>query len=287
MTARFRTWAVVALIGGLAPSACGSQSLVNPVSATVPDAGTDALPDASPPPDAGEAEAAGPPVRTVETRSRFGSLDPTNKLLDGDFEYSGMDTDQYPWFGLDYTWVVTGAACRHGLRCARIPAGQFNYIAGVFVWPDATSVDVEYFAKPSGSGNCIDEVSGEVIPLQGYTGAPLYQIPVMPSSPTPGPDGWCDVKATVQVPSDTGNTFWALVIAPTRGSNASILVDDASLRASSSASSGSSMRALARNPFLDALAARARADFAKRPPFPPRGDPKPVKNRTGRRLIVR
>jgi hypothetical protein len=286
MSARSKIWPLAALLGGLALSACGSSTKVKPVRGTVADAGPDASGDASPPAEAGEAEA-GPPVRTIETRPRFGALDPTNMLLDGDFEYSGMDAEQYPWFGLDYTWVVTGSACRHGLRCARVPAGQYNYIAGVFVWPDAPSVDIEFFAKPGGSGNCTDDVSGVLIPLSDYAGEPLYQIPVMPSSPTPEADGWCDVKTTVQVPSDTGNTFWALVIGPNRGSQDSILVDDASLRASVSTSGGSSMRALARDPHLDALAARARADFAKRPPFPPRAEPTPVKNRTARRLIVR
>lgn len=280
MSARVGIWGLVVLLAGLLPSACGSSSghhaAVN-------------VPDATPTPEAGDAEAgdaeAGPPLRTIETRSRFGSLDPANKLLDGDFEYSGMDTEQYPWFNLDYTWIVTGAACRHGLRCARIPAG--NYIAGVFVWPSASHVDVEFFAKPGGSGTCTDDVVGLLTPLDNYAGAPPQQLAVMPSSATPGSDGWCDVKATLAVPTDTGNTFWGLIIGPKHGSTDSILVDDASLRGTNTSSGTSATRALARAPYLDALAARARADFAKRPPFPPRGGPAPVKNRTGRRLFVR
>jgi hypothetical protein len=267
-----------ALVGALAASACGSDERLVPSGIEIPDASSDVAHDATPPPDSGVD--AGPPVRSVETRPRFGSLDATNLLLDGDFEYSGMDTLQYPWFGVEYDWVVTGARCRHGLRCVEIPLDQ--YIFGAFVWPDSGSVDVEYFAKPSGTGDCSEEVGGAVIPLADYAGAPAFDMHASATDTAPEADGWCHVTVTFDVPSDTGNTFWALLLAPRQAATGSLLIDDASIRqtgagASSALGSGPS------SPELAQLVARARADFAKRPPTPPQAEPAPVRNRTARR----
>ncbi len=269
-----------ALAAALAPTACGSDESVNPDGGvTIPGTGNPDASDAATPPDAGKD--AGPVVRTVQTRSRFGALDPDNFLLDGDFEYSGQDAMQYPWFGLDYTWVVTGARCRHGLRCAEIPLRQ--YIFGTFVWPDSGTVDVEYYAKPSGSGDCTQEVAGIITPLADYPGAPQQNLDVSANDPNPDADGWCHVTANVQVPTDTGNAFWALLVAPPRQTaTGSILVDDASIRVPGSASNALAARVDSR---MTALVARARADFAKRPPVPPRGLRVQIKNRTARRRL--
>jgi hypothetical protein len=273
-----------ALLGPLASTACGTDEPLIP-KITESDAGpSDAAGDTAPPD-------AGPLVRTVETRPRFGALDPNNYLLDGDFEYSGPDTVQHPWLGVSYTWFVTGTRCRQGLRCLEIPNRQYTYALGVFVWPDAASVDVEYYAKPNGTGSCTDEVGGLVLTLGEYPGAP-QPMSVSATNPERGADGWCHVLARIPVPADTGNSFWTLLLAPRSGATGSILVDDASIRVpsggaasgSASASGSAPVASAVSEPAFDPLVARARADFAQRPPVPPLRDPLPVKNRTGRRL---
>lgn len=265
-------------ISALLPSACGSdERLGEAPNSKLPDAGSDAKLDALPPPPDGGKDA-GPVIRSVETRNRFGSLDPTNFLLDGDFEYSGMDVLQYGWFGVENTWIVTGARCRNGLRCIEIPESQ--YAAGIFVWPEAGSVDFGYYAKPSGTGDCIAEVGGIVVPLANYPGQPA-PMQLSASVAEKDADGWCHVTETYSVPSDTGDTFWSVIIAPQDTATGPILVDDASVRVAGSGGSTALARKL--TPQLTKLVARARADFAKRPPVPPRAEPAPVKNRTGRR----
>jgi hypothetical protein len=259
----------------LAANACGIDEPLNSTPSTLPDAGSDVF--TPPPPDGGKE--AGPVIRTVETRPRFGTLDPGNYLLDGDFEYSGMDAVQYPWFGVEHTFVVTGARCSRGLRCIEVP--ENSYVFGIFVWPDAATIDVAYAAKPNGTGNCADEVGGLVIPLDEYPGVPQDTLVVSATDPEPGPDGWCHVTHNVPVPSDTGNVLWALLLAPRQKATGSILVDDASIRIPGSA--GANALSLPLSADLSKLVARARADFAKRPPPPPRGVVTPVENRTGRR----
>ncbi len=265
------------LVGGLLPMACGDDEPLGSTSVKTPDAGSDA--PILPQPDGGK-DATGPVIRSVETRARFGSLDLNNYLLDGDFEYSGMDALQYPWFGIDYTWIVTGARCRNGLRCMEVPLDQ--YMIGTFVWPDAGSIDVEYFAKPNGTGTCTDEVGALLIPLAQYAGAPFTDMSASATQPDPGPDGWCHVTANFAVPADTGNTFWALLLAPRQNATDSVLFDDAAIRIPTGGGASQS-RAVPLAPDLRSLVSRARADFARRPPVPPRPDGTPVKNRTGRR----
>lgn len=255
----------------LAPFACGDETVdgaVAPPDVTSPDATTTG-PDV---------QDAGPTLRTVETRQRFGALDPTNTLLDGDFEYSGMDAHQYPWFGLDYSSIVTGARCRHGLRCAEISLGK--YVIGAFVWPDAASIDVEYFAKPLGSGDCTQEVRGALIPFATYNGAPQGEMQISADVAAPEADGWCHVVGSFPVPADTGNSFWGLTLAPQQQATGSILVDDASIRIGRGSIKP---LALAAPPDLAKLALRVRSDFSKSKPVPPRAAPATVNNRTGRR----
>jgi hypothetical protein len=189
-----------------------------------------------------------------------------------------MDAMQYPWFGADHDWIVTGARCRQGLRCIEIPLGA--YLFGVFVWPDSGSVDIEYYAKPSGTGDCTEEVGAVVIPLDDYPGASQSNMVVSATDPTPEADGFCHVTANISVPSDTGDVFWALLLAPRQDATGSILVDQASIRVPGG--NRSNLHAAPAASDLAALAVRARSDFRNRP-RPPRGEPKPVRNPTGRR----
>lgn len=266
------------LAGAMFPVACGDDESLDETHNATPDAGTDA-PIVQP--DGGNDAHVGPFVRSVETRSRFGSLDLNNYLLDGDFEYSGMDALQYPWFGAGYTWIVTGARCRNGLRCMEVPYGE--YAIGTFVWPDAGSIDIEYYAKPRGTGTCDEEVGGVLIPLADYNGAPFTNMSVSAQDPAPGPDGWCHVTRNYPVPSDTGNTFWALLLAPRQDATDAVLFDDAAIRIPTGGGAASSLSSSKLAPDLAKLVTRARSDFARRPPVPPQAEGTPVKNRTGRR----
>ncbi|MEB2310670.1 MAG: hypothetical protein OZ921_00165 [Sorangiineae bacterium] len=273
---RFPLALLVALGAALTSTACGTDEPIATVSVVPTDGGADAEASVPPPDGGGEG---GARVRTIETRPRFGALDPDNCLLDGDFEYSAPDAMQYPWFGLDYTSIVTGAKCRHGLRCARVPKTQYAYILGTFVWPDSSSVEVEFFAKPEGSGSCADEVGGLVLPLADYSGAP-QPMRVSATSPERDADGWCHVLGEIDTPTDTGNTFWALLISPRQGATGAILVDDAVIR---TPRLNGARRAAPMEPAMARLVERARADFAERPPAPPRGGLAPILDRTARR----
>lgn len=264
--------------GAVLPVACGDDEKLDETHTNTPDSGTDA-PTVQP--DSGTDSHVGPFVRSVETRSRFGSLDLNNYLLDGDFEYSGMDALQYPWFGADYAWIVTGARCRNGLRCMEVPYGQ--YAIGTFVWPSSGTIDIEYYAKPRGTGKCDEEVGGVLIALADYNGAPQTNMSVSAQDPDPGPDGWCHVTRNYAVPSDTGNTFWALLLAPRQDGTDAVLFDDAAIRVPTGGGAASPTSSAKLSPDLAKLVKRARADFARRPPVPPRGEAVPVKNRTGRR----
>jgi hypothetical protein len=278
---------VLGLAGVLLPSACGDDEELGSSPGPTKDASVDVPQhDSSIPIDAGK-DALGPPIRSVETRSRFGALDPGNYLLDGDFEYSGMDALQYPWLGVDYSWTITGARCHGGLRCIEVPPDQ--YILGVFVWPEAGSVDVEYFAKPDGTGTCVDEIAGLLFPVADYPGSPGFgEMAVMPTDAQPGPDGWCHVTANLSVPSNTGNNFWTLFLTPQQGATGAVLFDDASIKVPGGGSGGGSKARVVSSltPALQKLVKRARADFAHRRPIPPRDEPARVQNRTARRKAI-
>lgn len=87
---------------------------------------------------------AAPPKRVVERRSPYGNIDPTNLMLDGDFEFSGRQ-GQMPWLSfagdratLDYE---TGGLCASGVRCAKI--GKDTVLFGWMMSPKSgTSIDV-------------------------------------------------------------------------------------------------------------------------------------------------
>ncbi len=267
-----------ALLAAVALGACGSDEAASAVVVASADAGAadgaaaDATTDAESPP-----QEAGPPVRTVETRSRFGTLDPDNLLLDGDFELSGPDAMQYPWFQLTAANVAVGMQCHSGLRCAHLDPGQF--IMGVFVWPEGP-VEASFYAHIQGK-SCDSEAIGELTSTANYLGAPQ---PTVLNADSPGPDknGYCHYSATAPLPTDTGSSFWVLIIADHKSATGPVVVDDAVVRAASG--STSNLHAVSGPPTAEAaeIVQRARDAFAKRPPVPPRWQRTPVFDRTGR-----
>lgn len=274
---------VPAVVCALFLAGCGSDEAPDTTKTAGADAGGS---DAAPPPDAApdvQVVDAGPPVRTVETRPRFGTLDPDNMLLDGDFELSAPDAMQYPWFNFTAANVALGMQCRSGLRCAHLEPGELIY--GVFVWPDGP-VTAGFYAHIGGK-SCDSEAVGYLTSVQNYLGAP-NPTQLMATSSGPDKDGYCHYTADMSPPQDTGNGFWTLIIADHKSATAAITVDDASIKALSG-SNAASLRAASGPPTAETMriVERARENYAKRPPVPPRAERPPVFDKTGRRGAIR
>lgn len=251
--------------------ACSEEEAAPHPPTHLTDAGIDATTDSG----SDSGTDAGAPIRSVETRSPYGALDPQNLLLDGDFELSGPDALQYPWFAFSDVRWQTGAACRSGLRCAALGGGGF--MAGIFVWPPAGKVQASIWARVP-SGDC-DGPIGAFVSTLGGNGGGFGEIQLAPESPTPGADGWCHLVGTTDVPPDTGREFWAMILSVSRSLQGEVLFDAASILPVAAALSPPA-------PAPDAagrqVIARARAAYAARAKLPPRRDPRPVINPTAR-----
>jgi hypothetical protein len=234
--------------------------------------------------DAAESEAsaheAGPVVRTVLDRSPHGNLDPGNLMHDGDFELSAPNSMQYPWFAFEGAMQVQlGAACRSGLRCAQVDAGEF--LAGAFVWPDSASIDVSFYGKPTGQ-DCEAEAVGMIIPLDGEFDPNLLRIGPVTPSPV---DGWCHYQNTLAVQLD--RQMWTLALSARRHATGPVVFDDASIHATDQPAQSANRARTAVSGEIQQLVDRTRAAIrAKLPPHPPQ-QPKPVINVTGRRTAGR
>ena len=244
-----------------------------------PDGGAEAAADGASGGEAGPeggGEEGGAVVREVLFRNPFGRLDPANMLHDGDFELSALDTLQYPWLGIEQSYLRTGAVCRSGLRCVEMPAG--HYILGVFVWPDAPRVKVTFYGKPLGSQDCETEGVGLVL-LLDQQGGPETRIG--PATPEPV-DGWCRYERIIPVPQDPGYHFWGLLVATRSAASESVVFDDASMIGTQEETM--SPRAAVRWTAADvAMLEEARDRAWQWLPPNPQDRPSPVRNPTGRR----
>ncbi|MCS6899329.1 MAG: hypothetical protein RMJ98_06560, partial [Myxococcales bacterium] len=80
------------------------------------------------------------PIRTVSQRNIFGNVAASDNLLwDGDFEWSGAFLSQYAWSS-GKSWkpseapeIKVLAACRSGMKCARVEKG--GSMGGIGVSP--------------------------------------------------------------------------------------------------------------------------------------------------------
>jgi hypothetical protein len=221
----------------------------------------------------GDAGTGGAPIRTIETRSTFGKLDAAELLHDPDFELSGMDSLQYPWYGLEQSAIRTGSTCLSGLRCVAL--SPENYVAGSFVWPNADAVDVSFRARIPGP-DCDTDAVGLVLPLDADA-EPLY-VRATEAAPV---DGVCHYAANLPVPAKTGHHFWGFLIAARSKGTGDIIVDDASMRGGPVKTK--SLSAVVPSADLVALGPSARARLKDRLPSSPRRPPSPVLNATGRK----
>lgn len=166
---------------------------------------------------------AGPVIREVLHRDPWGPLDPSNMLHDGDFELSGLNAIQYPWLGIEQSYIRTGASCRSGLRCLEMPRG--HYIWGKFVWPDAPMVEVSFYGRPASSLNCESEAFGLVTVVDMENGPETWI-----GAETPEPvDGWCRYARTMPVPQNSAYHFWVLFIATSGEANGPVMFDGAAM----------------------------------------------------------
>ncbi|MEZ4298824.1 MAG: hypothetical protein R3B70_27990 [Polyangiaceae bacterium] len=177
----------------VAPLACSSEELIDPVPST------STLTDTTSSTDTGTGGEGGAPpakvIRTVEQRSPFGNVAATDNLLfDGDFEWSSPFSDQYGWFyGPPYSYsfpaATIGAACRSGVKCVTLPKNKA--VIGIGVGSGESPVTVTAHARPENAA-CEDV---DVSLLDIATFAKDVTIPAV--SEAPGADGWCEYSALV------------------------------------------------------------------------------------------
>ncbi len=160
-----------------------------------------ALPDAGPPPsDGGQGDAAppdaGPKKRTVMQRNPFGNVARSENLLwDGDFEWSSPFSDQYGWLSgppYSYTFdnIVVGAACRSGLKCAKI--AKKKAIVGIGVASVGEKLRASFWAHLEADG--CDKIKSTV---SNFFDKTEPDAPITALSPTPDEGGWCEFNTVL------------------------------------------------------------------------------------------
>ena len=200
---RLALLALVPAFAAVALAACGDSDALAPVQqgeATPPDAGLDAEAPDTGAPDAPEEDGGRRVVvkRTLEHRNPFGNVAETGNLLwDGDFEWSSPFSDQYGWlkgttlFNISYAWSGTtvGVACRSGLKCETLEAGEV--VLGIGVASAGSKLDASFWVKPS-SGACGD-VTATLLSIE--VGSDDADAPLLPAAETPDANGWCQFGA--------------------------------------------------------------------------------------------
>ena len=175
--------------------------------------------------------------RTVAHHNPFGDVAATtNYALDGDFELT-QSSFESAWYGLSsdlqsfvpFTWA-TGGRCRSGIACGVIAAGQAALDFDVAVRP-LTENTFTFVAQPSGP--CAD-VKGEIDLSPTADGSAYDAFFTVPTSATPGPDGWCSY--TVPVSANRPQYQYAVIVL-TSASDA--IVDDVVFAANSGGGHGS------------------------------------------------
>lgn len=229
-----RAIAVSVLAASLLATSCGGEggaAVPAPLAQQPADASADVSADSA---DAGSShdadaapEAALVVRRTVVRRNPFGNVEHTdNLLLDGDFEWLGGYTSQYPWLrtggfvvSFEPPSVEVGYSCHSGLKCASLDFDES--VAGIGVRSSQPYLTVSLWARPPVPDCTL--VSASVGSCFLYGDVQL----VLESSPTPDADGWCHNEATVEAPQSTPCVFVS------HGFEEPMLLDDVVMEASS------------------------------------------------------
>jgi hypothetical protein len=200
-----------AFAASLTLAACGGEGgagVPAPLASTGADASTDVsadvIPDAA---DEPEADVVVTPKRTVVTRNPFGNVAKTgNLLLDGDFEWVGGYTSQYPWImitpgvmSFEAPETVVGFQCRSGMRCASL--GVSGSMGGIGLRTQAPYLKVSAWTRPP-DPDCTDATFSLGACFHS-SNQPLIEA----TSPTVDPDGWCHYESIVEAPAFTPCLF--------------------------------------------------------------------------------
>lgn len=165
------------------------------------------------------------PKRTVVQRNPFGNVAETENLLfDGDFEWSSPFSDEYGWFQggeATVTDVVVGAACRSGVKCARLKGHQG--IVGIGV--AAKDAELEAWVWVRFDDPATPCTSAKVTLIdRSLAGNPLTNTDPdvhLVASDAPDQNGWCRIWGTS--PKRDNRTFLNVL----NSSSSKMLVDDA------------------------------------------------------------
>jgi hypothetical protein len=185
---RVRASSLLALAALACAPACASEEPLDPAR-TSPT--SEPEPEPEPPPPAPSAR------RTVIERDPFGNVaERENLLWDGDFEWASPFADQYGWFepptNPTVSDVVAGAACRSGVKCARLARGRSLVGIGVGSRTDAlrASVWVRFEPGSVGPAPACDEVSVFLFGTGGVE-EPDPDFDLSPDTSAPDADGAC------------------------------------------------------------------------------------------------
>jgi hypothetical protein len=139
------------------------------------------------------------PKREVYQRNPYGNVAAAGNLLwDGDFEWRPAFASQYGWIqaenqnfaGAGLPKPVLGGACRSGIRCTRLEAG--NVLIGLAVVSEDEELATSVWLYPEGEDDC---ASVDVLLVSQDGSEPGVQLTADPV----GDDGWCRVAATTPV----------------------------------------------------------------------------------------
>jgi hypothetical protein len=161
------------------------------------------------------------PKRLILTREPFGNYARTNNLLlDGDFEWLGGYTAQYPWLsvgGLTLAFEPPSAPvsvdCRSGMRCAVLDLGQA--VAGIGVRGKDANLQVSAWIRTPTPDCTLASISLAAC----FENSDTQLVPEV--SPTADSNGWCQYQATVTAPASTPCVFVS-----NDGSDGIMLLDD-------------------------------------------------------------
>jgi len=194
------------------------------------------------------------PIRQVYQRNPHGNVAATGNLLwDGDFEWRPAFASQYGWIqaenqsfsGADLPKPVIGGACKSGIRCTRLEAG--NVMVGLAVVSADEDLAASVWVRPEQGGDC----TGVDVVLVSQDGTePGVQLMADP----PGEGGWCRVAAAAPVRQSAQYLYLQSNV-----SEGSFLVDDAVVvRASEAPAEMLSLRNRPTGPVDPAVLAKAR-----------------------------
>ncbi|NUP12421.1 MAG: hypothetical protein HOW73_40770 [Polyangiaceae bacterium] len=227
--------------------------------------GTGGDPTGNPPPSTPEIPGLQAKTRTVIERNPFGNVAATQNLLwDGDFEWTSPFTDQYGWIEPPtnpvLSDVVTGPACKSGVKCARVKNNR--QIIGIGVGSATQPLDASVWVRfevPEGeeAPTCADAES--YVMDVGMMDEVDEDFALLPTSEMPDETGWCKLAASVPVRKNKPY----LVVA--NRSKVTMLVDDAVVLARKAPSALPPAKPLSeRAPSADTtqMLARARAAIA-------------------------